>query len=296
MLEKNEQAFGIARSLEKDKNVKHLASQIEVFPCDIQNSTELKKVLAKVQPERIYHLASLTFVPEVAKEGAAAFETNVLGTMNLMQAIQELPVKPRVLFVGSAEVYGLVAGDVASIDEENPLQPASLYGVSKAAAELLARSYVNQEGAGVISVRPFNHIGPRQDSRFACSSFARQIALIEKGAQPIIKTGNLDSLRDFMDVRDTVRAYHAVMQEGRPGEVFNVCSGKSVSVRSVLETLLSFSEMRIKLETDPKLFRQAKPGVFCGDYSRLHQRTGWRPEIPLERTLQDMLHYWRQNI
>jgi len=295
LLAEHEEVFGLARTLANDKNIKHLAGRIQVYACDIGNAAELKQILDVVRPERIYHLAAVSFVPQAEKNCDAAFQTNLLGTLHLLDAVRDLRMDARILWVGSAEAYGQGGQEENFIDEGWPLEPVSHYGVSKAAADLLAQSYAKRERMDVVRVRPFNHIGPRQDSRFVCSSFARQIAAIESGALPVIKTGNLDSFRDFTDVRDTVRAYHAVMRAGKPGEVFNVCSGTAVSVRFILDTLLEISGARVKVETDPQRFREAKSIRVCGNPQRLRQRTGWRPEISLRQTLEAVLGYWRES-
>ncbi len=296
LLSNNEEVFGIARSPADNGNVKHIEDKIQVFPCNIGNRQELKKILATVRPDRIYHLAAVSFIPDAEKEEAAVFDTNLIGTLNLLQAVKELQLNCRVLFVGSAEVYGRVTEVESPIHEDSRLKPVSFYGVSKASADLLAHSYFLRDGLDVVRVRPFNHIGPRQSSRFVCSSFARQIAAIEKGGEPVIKTGNLESYRDFMDVRDTVSAYHSVMNKAHAGEVINVCAGQAVSIQSVLEILLGRSNISIRIERDPQLFRDEEPLRICGDPSLLHQRTGWSPQIMLEQTLSDLLSHWRENL
>ncbi len=295
LLKQNEEVVGLARNEADCKNVRHILKQIRVWPADIRNGQEMKNVLADVRPRRIYHLAAVSFVPDAEKSGAVVFDTNVTGTLNLLQAVKELQLNCRILFAGSSEAYGAVTEKKSPVKETEPLQPVSLYGVSKASAEMLAISYFLRDGLDVVGVRSFNHIGPRQSSRFVCSAFARQIAAIEKGAEPVMKTGNLASHRDFMDVRDTVRAYHAIMEGAKAGDVFNVCAGKSVSVQSVLDSLLESAGIPIRIERDQKLFREETAARICGDPTKLTSRTGWRPEIPLEQTLSDLLNHWREN-
>jgi len=294
LLEQNEEVFGLVRSGSDNSNVQHIQKQIQVFSGDIRSLRELKKILATVRPERIYHLAGVSFLPDADKAEAVVFDTNFTGTLNLLQAVKELQLNGRILFVGSSEAYGAVTVEDSPVQEAKPLRPVSLYGVSKASADLLAHSYFLRDGLDVIRVRPFNHIGPRQSFRFACPSFARQIAAIEKGAQPVIKTGNLESYRDFTDVRDTVRAYHAVMEKAKAGEVFNVCVGNTVSVQSILDRLLEMTNISIRIERDSKVFRKESPARICGDNSLLTRRTGWRPQTPLKKTLNDLLNTWRK--
>jgi GDP-4-dehydro-6-deoxy-D-mannose reductase len=295
LLKQNEDVVGLARKDAGNGNLKHIEDKIQVLSADVRDRQELKKFLRDVRPERIYHLAAVSFAPDAEKEGAAVFDTNFTGTLNLLQAIKELQLNCRVLFAGSAEAYGRVTEEESPVKETKLLQPVSLYGVSKASAEMLVQSYYLRDGLDVVRVRPFNHIGPRQNSRFVCSSFARQIAAIEKGADAVMQTGNLESYRDFMDVRDTVRAYHAVMENAGAGEVFNVCSGQAVSVQSILDGLLEISGIPIRIERDNKLYREEEPVRVAGDPSLLTEKTGWRAEIPLKQTLHDLLNHWREN-
>lgn len=296
LLEQNEEVFGLARSLSNDQNVQHIQGKVQVSLCDIRDRSTIKKVLEAVRPDRIYHLASVTFVPQAEKEGDDSFETIFNGTWNLLESVKEMGLNCQTLFVGSSEAYGMVAEGEGLVAEDRILLPVSLYGVSKAAADQLSHSYFLRDGLNVMRARPYNHIGPRQDSRFACSSFARQIAAIEKGAEAVIKTGNLESYRDFMDVRDTVSAYQAIMKHGKAGEVFNVCSGEVTSVQVILETLLEISGVSIRIETDRQLFRESKPVSAGGDNSLLKQRIGWRPQIDLDETLRSLLDYWRKTL
>jgi GDP-4-dehydro-6-deoxy-D-mannose reductase len=293
LIKQNEEVCGIARSLANDRNVKHIQSEITVFSADIRNRSEVSKIVADVRPDRIYHLASVSFIPHAEQEGNASFKTIWNGTWNVLESVKELGLNCKVLYAGSSEVYGKVVEGEGLVKENRALQPVSLYGVSKAAAELLAHSYYIRDGLDVVRVRPYNHTGPRQNSQFVCSSFARQIAAIEKGADAVIKTGNLEAYRDFIDVRDTVSAYHAVMENGSAGEVFNVCSGEVTKVQSVLNTLLAMSAIPIRIETDPLKYREARP-VAVGDSLLLRQRTGWRPDYELQQTLRDLLEYWRK--
>jgi len=295
LLKQNEEVVGLARPGSDSSNIKHIEKQVQVFPVDIRDRQELKKVLAAIRPERIYHLAALSFLPDAEKAEAVVFDTNFTGTLNLLQAVKELQLNCRFLFAGSSQVYGAVTEKDSPVKETTSLRPVSLYGVSKASGELLALSCFSRDGMDVVGVRPFNHIGPRQSSRFACSSFARQIAAIENGATAVMKTGNLESYRDFMDVRDTVRAYHAVMEKADAGDVFNVCAGKTVSVQSILEGLLELTDIPIRIERDEELFRPEEPARICGDHSLLTEKTGWHPETPLKQTLQDLLNHWREN-
>lgn len=296
LLANGEQVFGVARTPGNGDNIKHAADRIRVFPCDVRVPGEIGKVLEQVRPDRIYHMASVSFVPAATKDWNLAFETNVLGTFYLFEAVKQLGLNPRILCVGSSEEYGAIDPENMPIRETALLKPVSLYGVTKASADLLATSFAQRDGLDILQVRPFNHVGPRQQSRFVCSSFARQIAEIEAGGSPVLKVGNLDSQKDFTDVRDTVRAYHALMNKGVSREVYNVCSGKTVSIKFVLESLTQMSTAAVQVETDLARYRPGEPVRYYGDHSLLTRQTGWVPEIPLERSLRDTLAYWRSRI
>lgn len=296
LIARNEEVFGLARRPEKNENIRHLGERVKVFPCDIRNASEVRQALETVRPERIYHLASVTFVPAVAQDWSASFDTIFFGTNNLLEAVKQLQLRARVLWVGSSEEYGMPPLEEYPLKEGRNLTPVSLYGVAKASADVLADSYVRRDQLDVVRVRPFNHIGPRQESRFVTSSFARQIAQIETGADPVIKVGNLSACKDFTDVRDTVRAYHAIVEQGAAGEVYNVCTGKSLRVKSILEELVGQASMPISVEIDPERYRPEPPVNYYGDHAWLTRRTGWLPEIPIQTTLRDILDYWRRQI
>ena len=289
-----EEVFGLAKTPEKNQRIRHVADRVEVHGCDIRARPAVKEVVEKVRPDRIYHMASVSYVPAAGSDWERAFETNLFGTLNLFDSVKLLDLPCRILCVGSAEEYGRVSESSIPIREDHPLCPVTLYGVGKASSGLLANAFVIKEGLDILQVRAFNHIGPRQENRFVCSSFAKQITEIERGKENVMHVGNLDSYRDFTDVRDTVRAYHAVMEKGEAGEVFNVCSGKSRSIGSMLEVLQGMSRVSITVEWEKSRYRDEKPVQVCGDHSFLTQRTGWEPEISIVQSLQDTLNYWRE--
>lgn len=293
LLAHDEEVFGIARNIEENKNIRHVTDRIQVFSCDVRVPSAIKKVLEDIRPDRIYHMASMSYVPAATADWEQAFATNVFGTLHLFESVKELRSNPRIICVGSSEEYGAAAE--MPIREAAPLQPVTMYGVTKAAAGLLGHAFARKDGLDVLRVRPFNHIGPRQKSRFVCSSFARQIWEIEAGRPAVLKTGNLEAQRDFTDVRDTVRAYHALMEQGDSGEVYNICSGKAVSIKSVVEILRRMTDVSFTVEVDPSRYRTEPPVAYCGDHSLLTRKTGWVPQIPLEQSLKDILAYWRES-
>lgn len=294
LVEKGETVYGLARSPDKNLNVAHLGNNIQVMRADICNSAQVRQALESVRPDAIYHLAGLSYVPTTGD--SSVFDSHYKGTQTLLESAKQLKLRAKIVWVGSSEEYGAINKDDGPINEKFQLNPMSLYGVSKSAADLLANSFHERGELEVVRMRPFNHIGPRQDSRFVVSSFARQIAEIEAGAEPVLKTGNLESERDFTDVRDIVRAYHAVMQRGKSGEVYNVCSGKTKTIKDVLTELIAQAKPDIRVESDADRFRPNARVSFLGDFSKLKTATGWYPEILLEKSLRDTLDFWRNKL
>jgi GDP-4-dehydro-6-deoxy-D-mannose reductase len=199
--------------------------------------------------------------------------------------------------IGSNEEYGAPQPDELPQTEESPLRPNNPYAVSKVAQDFLGLQYYLAYGLPVVRVRPFNHTGPGQSPRFVVPAFASQIARIEAGLQePVMRVGNLDAARDFSDVRDIVRGYHLAVTKGEPGEVYNLASGRPQSVRGLLETLLGYSQVKIRVEIDPERYRPVDVPVAYGSAEKFRQRTGWMPQIPFEQTLRDTLEYWRGQV
>jgi GDP-4-dehydro-6-deoxy-D-mannose reductase len=260
---------------------------VEWSTVDLLDRADVRRVLDAVRPSIIYHCAGLADVQDAWKAPARALRLNVLGTHNLLEACRSAGLDCRIVVTGSALVY---RPQTAAIDEDAPIAPADPYGISKLAQEMTAAA----SGLPVVLARPFNHAGPRQSAKFSTSAFAQQIARIEAGhAEPVLRVGNLDSRRDITDVRDTVRAYQLLAEKATPGRVYNVCSGVGYRMRDLLDTLLSLARVRVRVETDPERLRPSDNPIVVGSHARLTAETGWRPEIPIERTLADLLDYWR---
>ena len=222
---------------------------------------------------------------------------NIQGQLHLFEAVRQQGIQPRIQIACSSEEYGLVLGDELPITEENPLRPLSPYAVSKVGQDLLAFQYHHSHGLDVVRTRGFNHTGPRRGKVFVCSNFAWQIACIEAGlTPPVIRVGNLDARRDFTDVRDMVRGYIASLEHGEPGEVYNICRGNAWTIRGILDHLLSLSEIEVKVEQDPDRMRPSDVQVLDGSAEKFQRATGWEPEIPFERTLQELLDFWRARL
>ncbi|OGX39144.1 MAG: hypothetical protein A3C53_08625 [Omnitrophica WOR_2 bacterium RIFCSPHIGHO2_02_FULL_68_15] len=262
---------------------------------DLRKPSAAARVIRRSRPARIFHLAGISSGAAAWRDPGAAFAVNAMGTWNLLESVRLLGLRPRVLIASSAEVYGAVPKAHQPAGEDQPVNPISPYGLSKAAGELAARRFLAM-GFGVVIARAFNHTGPGQRPAFAASSFARQIALIEAGRhEPVLGVGNLDAVRDYTDARDVVRAYALVLDKAEPGFVYNICSGRGLRIGQVLEILLSLSGARVRVRRDRALFRPADIPAQVGSPARI-RALGWRPEIPLKKSLKDLLDYWRENI
>ena len=295
LIEKGYEVFGTFFDKSTFSNLNDFVNKIKVYRCDIRNYDALKNVIEDVKPDEIYHLAAISFIPTSLKDPKLTFDTNLYGTLNLYQAVIDLEMNPMILFVGSADEYGIVNENDLSIKEECPLNPMNPYSISKTSADFLSLAYFRYYHLKIIRVRPFNHIGPRQAPDFVCSSFAKQIAEIEKGLRDsIIKVGNLEAKRDFTDVRDMVRGYWLALDKGEPGEVYNICSEKIIQIHDLLNKLLNISKKKIEIRKDMKRMRPSDNPILQGDSSKFRRRSGWKPEILLDKTLKDILEYWRK--
>jgi GDP-4-dehydro-6-deoxy-D-mannose reductase len=270
---------------------------IEIVQADLEDASSVRAAIARVAPDRVIHLAAQSSPQRSWEDPERTLRTNVLGMLHLLEAARAQPAAARILAVGSADEYGLAPLGGLPLREDAPLRPASPYAASKVAQGYLALQYALSPGLPVVRTRTFHHTGPRRGEQFAESSFARQLAEIEAGRQPPrLEVGNLDAVRDFTDVRDVVRAYWALLDRGTPGEVYNVCSGRGVRLRELLDGLIALSGQRVEVHVDPARLRAADVPVLVGDPSRLRAATGWEPEITIERTLRDLLDYWRERV
>lgn len=271
--------------------------QITLISADLGSQNELEAVLKECRPEVIFHLAAQSSVKLSWENKESTFDANVQGTIRLLEAVRKYGKNPKVLIVGSAEEYGLVTPEEIPVRENNPLRPMSPYGASKAVISMLAAQYFRNYKLPIIYVRAFNHVGPRQSLGFVTSDFAKQIAEIELGLiDPKLKVGNLDARRDFTDVRDVVRAYHLLVQKGKPGEIYNVCAGQAVSIERILQTYLDSAIVKITKEIDPARMRPSDVPILLGDNTKICRDTAWQPIISLEISLKDVLDYWRMEV
>ncbi len=296
---------------------------VRLVHLDLRDEAAVATALASIKPDRIYHLAALSQVRLSWEKRSETFDTNLRGTFNLYEAARRHTPKARILFVSTSDVYGFLEPRRRPCRESDRGGVVSPYAFTKISGELLGEFYALREKLPIVAARPFPHTGPGQTADFVCSDWARQIALIEKhkphgeaeaealrtargagsrpteggGAKnPVIRVGNLSLKRDYSDVRDVVRAYALLMAKGQPGQVYNVCSGRAVSLEWILETLLAYSRRRIDFAVDKARIRKVDIPYLAGDNGKLRAATGWAPRIPLVQTLRDILDYWRARV
>jgi GDP-4-dehydro-6-deoxy-D-mannose reductase len=288
--------YGSSRWRSKTENISHLRGKITLIESDLRDLSSVRALLEASSPDYVIHLAAQSFVGASWQAPAETLSTNIISQVNLLEAIRGLKMSPRFLAIGSSEEYGLVHPDELPIRETNPLRPLSPYAVSKVAQDMMGYQYFKSYGLPIVRTRAFNHEGPRRGDVFVTSNFAKQVAEIEAGErEPVILVGDLNPRRDFSDVRDIVRGYWGLLERGEPGEVYNLCSGRSWSIQQVLDFLLDQSRVKgITVTVDPARLRPSDVMVLEGDATKVRKAIGWEPGIPLERTLKDLLGYWRQ--
>ena len=260
---------------------------------DVADADEMMRVIAGARPDGVFHLAGIAFVPRAESDPGRALVVNVLGSRHVMAAVHRAAPAGRIVVVGSADVYGAAADTGVPIEESCALRPVSTYGLSKAAADMVAFQQWWETGLAVIRARAFNHTGPGQSADFVCSDFARQIASIERGAAPpLLRVGNLQSARDFSDVRDIVRGYAVLMERGAPGEAYNLCTGETVTIAAIVDGLRAEIGVPFEVVEESARVRRREIPRVVGSAARA-RALGWTPTIPLRQTLRDLLNYWR---
>lgn len=273
------------------------AASLNLVEADITDPFSMKHTIAAVKPDRIFHLAAQSYVPGSWSAPAETLNRNILGQVNLLEAVREARLDPLIHIAGSSEEYGYVLPEELPLKETNPLRPLSPYGVSKVAQEMLAYQYFMSYGLKTIVTRGFNHEGPRRGEVFVTSNVAKQIAEIEKGLKPpVLYIGDPASKRDWSDVRDFARAYWLAMEKCVPGEVYNIGSGVVREVREMVDMLLSMTDSQIEVKMDPSRLRPSDARVLIADATKFKKATGWEPQIPFEKTLRDLLDYWRESV
>lgn len=274
---------------------KGVLKNAELLECDLTKKESVENVILKIKPDKIFHLAGQSHVASSFQSPEKTLMNNILSDLNIFEAARKLDSMPIIVTAGSSEEYGLAFEKELPIKEDNPLRPLSPYAVSKITQEKLAFQYYKSYGLKTVLMRFFNTEGPGRGEQFVTSTFAKQIAEIEKGLkEPVIYVGNLDAERDFIDINDAVEAYWLASEKCKFGEPYNICSGKSRSIKSVLDILLSLSTVKnIEVKQDPARMRPSDVPVILGDNSKFRKETGWEPKIPFEETMEDLLNYWR---
>jgi GDP-4-dehydro-6-deoxy-D-mannose reductase len=297
LLSEGDEVFGVSRTAQWPPGTAHLADRVQLIAADVADRDRLARLLRDYRPDHLYHLAGQANQPASFRDPQATWSANVDGTWKILEAIRLVSPDVRVLHVSTGHVYGQPADDEMPITERNPLRPLSPYALSKATADLIAYYYVMHYRLAIIVARPFNHIGPRQQSTFAIAHFARQIAEAELGLRPPrIEVGRLDVERDLTDVRDVVRAYRLLLATAQAGEVFNVASGAVRRLNELVNRLNQLSRTPILTCQNPEFLRSNDPPRIEVSVDALTRRTGWRPIVPLDQTLCDTLEYWRMRV
>lgn len=289
------EVHGLVRWRSPMDNIRQVIDKVHVHCAELRDLNSLIALMKEVRPERIFHLAAQSYVTTSFTAPADTLHNNVIGTVNLLDAIRLCGIDPLIHICSSSEVYGQVTKDEVPIKETNPFRPASPYAVSKTGEDMIALQYFLSYGLKTVRTRMFTHTGPRRGDVFAESAFARQIALIEAGkAKNPVHVGNIDSVRTFADVRDAVRAYWLLLEKCPAGEVYNIGGDETMTVGEMLGILKKLSSVRIEHVVDPALLRPSDVTLQIPDTSKFKKATGWKPEIPVKKTLQDLLDYHRQ--
>ncbi len=297
LLKEGYEVYGTTRPRSKVDNIDHIDNQLHLEDADLLDSHSLYSIIAKIQPQYIFHLAAQSFVQSSWASPANTMETNIVGTIHLFEAVRRAEIDSVIQIACSSEEYGMVYEKEIPVKETNPLRPLSPYAVSKVAMDYLGYQYFQSYGMKIVRTRGFNHTGPRRGEVFVTSNFSKQIAEIEVGKkEPIIEVGNLEAKRDWTDVRDIVKGYLLSVQKCDYGEVYNICSEKTVKVGDMLSLLLDMSKVKIKIRHDPSRMRPSDVPILLGDCTKFRKKTAWKPTIPFETTMKDLLSYWREKV
>lgn len=297
LLSQGYEVSGLLRPRSKTDHIEGIIQKLHLEDADLMDTHSLYTTITRIKPDYIFHLAAQSFVPTSWVSPSVTLEVNIVGSANLFEAVRQAGLDPVIQIACSSEEYGLVHENELPITEENPLRPLSPYAVSKLAMDYLGYQYHESYKLRIIRTRGFNHTGPRRGDTFAESNFAKQIAMIEKGKQaPVISVGNLDASRDYTDVRDMVKAYLLSVEKCDPGEVYNICTGNAVKIGDMLNMLIAQSTAKVEIKPDPSRMRPSDVPVLLGSNKKFVEKTGWIAEVPFEKTMTDLLNYWRERV
>jgi len=278
-------------------NIKDILNKLHLHDCDLRDAHNTDKVIEKIKPDKVFHLAATSFVRSSFDQAAEVMNNNTTSQINVMEALLRHKKDAVLQLACTSEEYGLVKPEETPIKETNPIRPLSPYGVSKVAQEKLGYQYHQSYGLKTIITRTFNHCGPRRGDAFVESSFCKQVAMIEVGKQePIIYHGNLDSVRDYTDARDVVAAFWLATERCNPGEPYNICTGEGITIGKLLDDIVSLSTVTIRKQPDPARMRPSDVLLLIGDSTKFREKTGWEPKIPFKQTMNDLLEAWRSRV
>jgi GDP-4-dehydro-6-deoxy-D-mannose reductase len=288
--------FGVLRDSEKDDNLRQLGPAVTLSTGEITDFQSIFKIIKEVKPEIIFHVAGQAFVPSSFEHAAETFKTNVIGTINIFEAVKACEINPRIIVVTSGEIYGETFGVPQLHTEQSVPQPVNPYAASKTSMDYIAQTYKKYEGLNIVIARPFNHTGPRQRPNFVCSSLARQITTIKKNkSEKILRVGNIAARRDFTDVRDIARGYWMLSQiDNKTNYIFNLCSGNIFSIEGIIKQFESIVGEKFELNVEAKRLRGYDIQLLAGNHSAINHSVGWKPEIPFTQTLTDLLEFWSE--
>lgn len=297
LLSKDYEVYGTTRPRSKTDNIDHIKRKLNLRDADLLDSHSFYTIISDIKPDFIFHLAAQSFVQSSWASPSNTMEMNAVGSVNLFEAVRRAKLDPIIQIACSSEEYGLVLPSEIPVKETNPLRPLSPYAVSKVAMDYLGYQYHQSYGMKIVRTRGFNHTGPRRGEVFVTSNFAKQIAEIEKGKkEAVLEVGNLDAQRDWTDVRDMVQGYFLSLKKCEYGEVYNICSEKTVKIKDMLNLLLSMSKIKPKIVEDKSRMRPSDVPILLGDSSKFRKATGWKITIPFEKTMKDLLNYWRERV
>jgi GDP-4-dehydro-6-deoxy-D-mannose reductase len=279
-----------ATTLGETENIKHLGKKIHLTKCDLTDRESTEKLVSESSARLVFHLAAQSFPTVSWAQPGLTLKSNIQGTFNLLNELRKSKTDPTVVVVGSSAVYGATSPDEIPLKEDREFRPTSVYAVSKVAEEMLAYFHWRVYGMKIVRVRPFNMTGPRKTDD-ACSDFTKEVAEIKLGRRRMLEVGNLNAVRDFTDGRDAVRALWLLANSGKHGEVYNLCSGQGIHINEVIDLLRRHASFEVTV--DSSRMRPFDDPIYVGDASKL-RALGWKPEIPLERTLSDLVEYWVQ--
>ncbi len=294
LLTKKIKVFGFYHPEHPTENIDHIRDKLELVACDMLDEKKVNAALGTINPDYLFHLAAFSSPAQSFAIPRETLENNIVGELTLLEALVQNKSRARILVIGSADEYGKISEKNLPADETTPLAPLSPYAVSKVAQDFLGLQFFLHHKLHVVRVRPFNHIGPRQGASFVVSAFAGRIVRLEKEGGGTIVVGNLESWRDFTDVRDMVQAYLLALEIGKPGEVYNLGSGRAVKIEEVLKMMLTLAKVKIEVREDKKLFHPQDVKIIYCDFAKFKRETGWHPKIPMKTTLFDTIEYERE--